>query len=244
MHIIPFILSLYLCTYRFCNWFLLLDVLKRLKVSARIFRARYPQFEVVSLTRAELWRQVNVSQTCISPDELRPIAKEDNEETVELVRCVPELQGLLGSSIQLLQEDDNDDESSEVRGSLCNRQRCPELCEQLYTGICTSLFTGRCTAPKTSTLYVLYPPKMAHQKRMRSSQNTPFSQTTFLYSSRRGLVRLTYLGITHRSREDSSKADKVNFCSQPVGIFHCSVTSLKSFYMYKPISICKYICIY
>lgn len=85
---------------------------------------------------------------------------------------------------------------------------------------------------------------MAHQKRMRSSQNTPFSQTTFLYSSRRGLVRLTYLGITHRSREDSSKADKVNFCSQPVGIFHCSVTSLKSFYMYKPIRICKYICIY
>ncbi|XP_053486508.1 BCL-6 corepressor-like protein 1 isoform X3 [Ictalurus furcatus] len=108
-------------TQGFCNWFLLLDVLKRLKVSARIFRARYPQFEVVSLTRAELWRQVNVSQTCISPDELRPIAKEDNEETVELVRCVPELQGLLGSSIQLLQEDDNDDESSEVRGSLCNR---------------------------------------------------------------------------------------------------------------------------
>lgn len=98
-----------------------MDVLKRLKVSARIFRARYPQFEVVSLTRAELWRQVSISQTCIAPDELRPIDEEEDEETVELVRCIPELQGLLGSSIQLLQEDDNDDERSEVRDGLCNR---------------------------------------------------------------------------------------------------------------------------
>ncbi|KAG7329112.1 hypothetical protein KOW79_007286 [Hemibagrus wyckioides] len=108
-------------TQGFCNWFLLMDVLKRLKVSARIFRARYPQFEVVSLTRAELWRQVSVSQTCIAPDDLRPVDEEEEEETVELVRCIPELQGLLGSSIQLLQEDDNDDERSEVRDSLCNR---------------------------------------------------------------------------------------------------------------------------
>ncbi|XP_060783518.1 BCL-6 corepressor-like protein 1 isoform X2 [Neoarius graeffei] len=106
-------------TQGFCNWFLLMDVLKRLKVSARIFRARYPQFEVVSLTRAELWRQVSISQTCIAPDEFRPIDDEEDEETVELVRCIPELQGLLGSSIQLLQDDD--DERSEVRGSLCNR---------------------------------------------------------------------------------------------------------------------------
>ncbi|KAF7707241.1 BCL-6 corepressor-like protein 1 isoform X2 [Silurus meridionalis] len=108
-------------TQGFCNWFLLMDVLKRLKVSARIFRARYPQFEVVSLTRAELWRQVSISQTCMAPDELRPTDEEEEDETVELVRCVPELQGLLGSSIQLLQDDDNDDESSEVRGKLCNR---------------------------------------------------------------------------------------------------------------------------
>ncbi|MCJ8733982.1 hypothetical protein PDJAM_G00230230 [Pangasius djambal] len=103
-------------TQGFCNWFLLMDVLKRLKVSARIFRARYPQFEVVSLTRAELWRQASVSQTCIAPDELRPIDDEEDDETVDLVRCVPELQGLLGSSIQLLQDDDNDDERAEVRG--------------------------------------------------------------------------------------------------------------------------------
>lgn len=98
-----------------------MDVLKRLKVSARIFRARYPQFEVVSLTRAELWRQVSVSQTCIASDELRPIDEEEDEEMVELVRCVPELQELLGSTIQVLQEDNSDDERAEGRGSLCNR---------------------------------------------------------------------------------------------------------------------------
>lgn len=97
-----------------------MDVLKRLKVSARIFRARYPQFEVVILTRAELWKQVSISQTCTAPDELRPVDEEEDEETVELVRCIPELQGLLGSSIQLLQDDD-DDEQSEVRDSFCNR---------------------------------------------------------------------------------------------------------------------------
>ncbi|KAK1804492.1 hypothetical protein P4O66_020505, partial [Electrophorus voltai] len=96
-------------TQGFCNWFLLTDVLKRLKVSARIFRARYPQFEVASIPRAELWRQMSVSQTCVVPDELQPAeGEEDDEELVELVRCVPELQGLLGSSIQLLREDEDE----------------------------------------------------------------------------------------------------------------------------------------
>lgn len=63
-------------------------------------------------------------------------------------------------------------------------------------------------------------------------------------SSRRCHFRLTCLEITHRRREDSSSVDKLNLCSQSVGIFHCRLTSLKSFYMYKAISICKYICIY
>ncbi|XP_026103958.1 BCL-6 corepressor-like protein 1 [Carassius auratus] len=101
-------------TQGFCNWFLLADVLKRLKMSARIFRARYPQFEVVSIAQAELWKQVSVSQTCIAPDELQP-DDEDREETVELVRCVPELQGLLGSSIQILQEDEDDKSGPNAR---------------------------------------------------------------------------------------------------------------------------------
>nr|XP_005173374.1 BCL-6 corepressor-like protein 1 isoform X2 [Danio rerio] len=111
-------------TQGFCNWFLLADVLKRLKMSARIFRARYPQFEVVNIAQAELWKQVSVSQTCSPPDELQPEDDEDGEETVELVRCVPELQGLLGSSIQILRDDDNDnDEDDDDKSALrpCSR---------------------------------------------------------------------------------------------------------------------------
>lgn len=99
--------------YSFCNWFLLADVLKRLKMSARIFRARYPQFEVVNIAQVELWKQVSVSQTCSPPDELQPGDEEDGEEAVELVRCVPELQGLLGSSIQILREEDDDDDKDD-----------------------------------------------------------------------------------------------------------------------------------
>ncbi|XP_073710473.1 BCL-6 corepressor-like protein 1 isoform X3 [Misgurnus anguillicaudatus] len=106
-------------TQGFCNWFLLSDVLKRLKMSARIFRARYPQFEVTCITRADLWKQVSISQTCAAPDELQPTEDDDGEEAVELVRCVPELQGLLGSSIQLLKEDE--DETSWVNNRPCSR---------------------------------------------------------------------------------------------------------------------------
>ncbi|XP_066505543.1 BCL-6 corepressor-like protein 1 [Hoplias malabaricus] len=96
-------------TQGFCNWFLLADVLKKMKVSSRIFRARYPQFEVASIARTELWRQMTVSQTSVAPEELRPTEEEEEEDDeVELVRCVPELQGLLGSSIQLLKDDEDE----------------------------------------------------------------------------------------------------------------------------------------
>lgn len=87
-------------------------------MSARIFRARYPQFEVVSIAQAELWKQVSVSQTCITPDELQS-DDEDREEMVELVRCIPELQELLGSSIHLLREDEDDKLGLNAR--LCSR---------------------------------------------------------------------------------------------------------------------------
>ena len=89
-------------------------------MSARIFRARYPHLEIVSLSRVELWRQVSVSQ--VSSALATPIRdkgkdKEDDEEEeedgeeglVELVRCVPELQRLLGSSIHILQEEGGDE---------------------------------------------------------------------------------------------------------------------------------------
>ncbi|XP_048885433.1 BCL-6 corepressor-like protein 1 [Brienomyrus brachyistius] len=94
----------------FCNWFLLSDVLKRLKMSARIFRARYPQFEVASVPHAELRRQVAVSQVTPVPRGLLrgEDEEEDTEGPVELVRCVPDLQGLLGSTVQILEEESSD----------------------------------------------------------------------------------------------------------------------------------------
>ncbi|XP_029918263.1 BCL-6 corepressor-like protein 1 isoform X2 [Myripristis murdjan] len=104
-------------TQGFCNWFLLTDVLKRLKMSARIFRARYPHLEVVSLSQAELWRQVSVSQVSsalAAPHRGKHKEEEDQEEDeeglVDLVRCVPELQRLLGSSIHILQEEEEEEE--------------------------------------------------------------------------------------------------------------------------------------
>ena len=102
----------------FCNWFLLADVLKRLKMSARIFRARYPNFEVVSLSQTELWRQVSVSQVSsalASPNKSKNEDEEEEEGLVDLVRCVPELQRLLGSSIHILQEDDEEEEEGGVK---------------------------------------------------------------------------------------------------------------------------------
>ncbi|XP_045885905.1 BCL-6 corepressor-like protein 1 isoform X2 [Micropterus dolomieu] len=108
-------------TQGFCNWFLLTDVLKRLKMSARIFRARYPHLEVVSLSRAELWSQVSVSQVSsalASPYRGKNKEEDDKEEeregVVDLVRCVPELQRLLGSSIHILQEDEEEDEEEDT----------------------------------------------------------------------------------------------------------------------------------
>ncbi|XP_015803612.3 BCL-6 corepressor-like protein 1 isoform X1 [Nothobranchius furzeri] len=104
-------------TQGFCNWFLLSDVLKRLKMSARIFRARYPQFEVVSLSPAELWKQVSLSQVnsaSASPrrgkNEEEEEEEEEEEGLVELVGCVPELQRLLGSTIHILEDDEEEEE--------------------------------------------------------------------------------------------------------------------------------------
>ncbi|XP_054647324.1 BCL-6 corepressor-like protein 1 isoform X2 [Dunckerocampus dactyliophorus] len=105
-------------TQGFCNWFLLSDVLKRLKMSARIFRARHPHLEVATLPRAELGRQVLVSQVGLPLDLNSEDEEEEEEEEeedkeaglVELVRCVPELQRLLGSSIHILQDEDEEKE--------------------------------------------------------------------------------------------------------------------------------------
>ncbi|XP_037116899.1 BCL-6 corepressor-like protein 1 isoform X1 [Syngnathus acus] len=115
-------------TQGFCNWFLLSDVLKRLKMSARIFCSRHPHLEVASLPRTELSRQVLVSQVGLPPDSPSKDKEEEDEEDVDeeggneeedglvdLVRCVPDLQRLLGSSIHILQDDGEEEEEEEEK---------------------------------------------------------------------------------------------------------------------------------
>ncbi|XP_021518199.1 BCL-6 corepressor-like protein 1 isoform X1 [Meriones unguiculatus] len=86
-----------------CNWFLFTDVLKRLKLSSRIFQARFPHLEITTLPKAEFCRQVASSQL-LTPAE-RPGSMEDRSppgtsETVELVQYEPELLRLLGSEVE------------------------------------------------------------------------------------------------------------------------------------------------
>ncbi|XP_078544576.1 BCL-6 corepressor-like protein 1 isoform X2 [Lissotriton helveticus] len=79
------------------NWFLLSDVLKKLKLSSRIFQARFPHFEITSLQKKEFHRQVSTSQLLAeSPEQWT----QDDGETLELVRYEPELMKLLGSSVE------------------------------------------------------------------------------------------------------------------------------------------------
>lgn len=86
-----------------CNWFLFTDVLKRLKLSSRIFQARFPHFEIATLPKAEFFRQVASSQL-LTPAEW-PAGMEEgsapgSSETVELVLYEPELLRLLGSEVE------------------------------------------------------------------------------------------------------------------------------------------------
>ncbi|CAL8356189.1 unnamed protein product [Merluccius merluccius] len=121
-------------TQGFCNWFLLADVLRRLKMSTRIFRSRYPHLEVVSLAGGELWRQVAVSQVsgALAAHHRGKRKAEDEEDEeggdeevlLELVRCVPELQRLLGSSIHILPEEEEEEEQGrEVERGCLGRPR-------------------------------------------------------------------------------------------------------------------------
>ncbi|NXW63566.1 BCORL protein, partial [Eurystomus gularis] len=85
-----------------CNWFLFSDVLKRLKLSSRIFQARFPHFEIATLPRAEFQRQVSLSQVLAQeevPESPEPPAQ-GAAETVELVHYEPELLQLLGSAVE------------------------------------------------------------------------------------------------------------------------------------------------
>ncbi|XP_046529625.1 BCL-6 corepressor-like protein 1 isoform X2 [Equus quagga] len=86
-----------------CNWFLFTDVLKRLKLSSRIFQARFPHFEIATLPKAEFHRQVASSQLLTPaerPGGLDARSAPGSSETVELVRYEPELLRLLGSQVE------------------------------------------------------------------------------------------------------------------------------------------------
>ncbi|KAG9478166.1 BCL-6 corepressor-like protein 1 isoform X1 [Eleutherodactylus coqui] len=82
------------------NWFLVSDVLKRLKLSSRIFQARYPNFEIASMQKKEFTRQVFSSQI-LTPAEGMELWPQDCGEMVELVKYEAELIRLLGSSVEL-----------------------------------------------------------------------------------------------------------------------------------------------
>ncbi|XP_064338802.1 BCL-6 corepressor-like protein 1 isoform X3 [Camelus dromedarius] len=86
-----------------CNWFLFTDVLKRLKLSSRIFQARFPHFEIATLPKAEFYRQVASSQLLTPaerPGGLDATSAPGSSETVELVRYEAELLRLLGSDVE------------------------------------------------------------------------------------------------------------------------------------------------
>uniref|UniRef100_A0A8C0JDH4 BCL6 corepressor like 1 n=1 Tax=Chelonoidis abingdonii TaxID=106734 RepID=A0A8C0JDH4_CHEAB len=85
-----------------CNWFLFSDVLKRLKLSSRIFQARFPHFEIATLPKVEFQHQVSSSQLLAQEEvpESPELLPHGPAETVELVRYEPELLQLLGSAVE------------------------------------------------------------------------------------------------------------------------------------------------
>ncbi|XP_073523403.1 BCL-6 corepressor isoform X2 [Phyllobates terribilis] len=83
------------------NWLLLSDVTKQLKMSSQSFSSEHPHLEIVSVTGAEFYKQVSLSQLFSSPEDLERFSP-DSKEMLELVEITSELQTLLGSSIEWL----------------------------------------------------------------------------------------------------------------------------------------------
>ncbi|KAE8623043.1 hypothetical protein XENTR_v10005469 [Xenopus tropicalis] len=81
------------------NWMLLSEVTKRLKMSSQTFTAENPHLEIVTITEAEFYKQVSLSQLFSSPEGLEGFSP-DSREMVDLVEFTNELQTLLGSSIE------------------------------------------------------------------------------------------------------------------------------------------------
>lgn len=85
------------------NWLLLSDVLKRLKMSARTFRATFTHIEVVTIAEAEFYKQASLSQLFSCPEELEGFMP-DSKELLDLVEISAELVALLGSSVECLDD--------------------------------------------------------------------------------------------------------------------------------------------
>ncbi|XP_055455554.1 BCL-6 corepressor isoform X7 [Psammomys obesus] len=87
------------------NWLLLSDVLKKLKMSSRIFRCNFPNMEIVTIAEAEFYRQVSASLLFSCPKDLEAFNPE-SKELLDLVEFTNELQTLLGSTVEWLQPSD------------------------------------------------------------------------------------------------------------------------------------------
>uniref|UniRef100_A0A8C3S5L5 BCL6 corepressor n=1 Tax=Chelydra serpentina TaxID=8475 RepID=A0A8C3S5L5_CHESE len=88
------------------NWLLLSDIVKRLKMSSRIFRCNFPNVEVVTITEAEFYKQMSLSQLFSCAKDLEAFNPE-SKELLDLVEFTSELQTLLGSSLEWLHPDDD-----------------------------------------------------------------------------------------------------------------------------------------
>ncbi|KAG3271942.1 BCL6 corepressor [Ictidomys tridecemlineatus] len=87
------------------NWLLLSDLLKKLKMSSRIFRCNFPNVEVVTIAEAEFFRQVSASLLFSCSKDLEAFNPE-SKELLDLVEFTSELQTLLGSSVEWLHPSD------------------------------------------------------------------------------------------------------------------------------------------
>ncbi|XP_037985056.1 BCL-6 corepressor isoform X5 [Motacilla alba alba] len=83
------------------NWLLLSDVVKRLKMSSRIFRCNFPNLEVVTITEAEFYKQTSLSQLFSCATDLEAFNPE-SKELLDLVEFTSELKTLLGSELHWL----------------------------------------------------------------------------------------------------------------------------------------------
>lgn len=95
--------SLIFCRPR--NWLLLSDVLKKLKMSSRIFRCNFPNVEIVTIAEAEFYRQVSASLLFSCSKDVEAFNPE-SKELLDLVEFTNELQTLLGSTVEWLHPSD------------------------------------------------------------------------------------------------------------------------------------------